>query len=144
MIRATAEVGLGPREAEPRSIAAVPAGLSLVEVVVAMLILTAGILATAVTTGTAFSQLQRTDAAAERLAAVQIVVEELRAADYDTIVTRAEAVARTVGDYRIWWTVRAMGNVKEIEIISEGPAVVPGEGRIDAQRETLMTSIARP
>lgn len=120
------------------------AGFSLIEVIVAMMILTVGILATAASTGFIFTQLHDSGADTERAAVVQQVVEQMRASPFAEIVTKAENQAVMVGRYRIWWTVEAQTqNVKQVTIVSEGPGYVSGEGRVDTKRETVVTSIVR-
>lgn len=132
--------GTAPVLASPAS---VRGGFSLIEVIVAMLILAVGILATAASTGFIFTQLNDSGADTERAAAVQQVVEQLRASPFGEIETQTEGQAITVGRYRVWWTVEDQPNVKQVTIVSEGPGFATGEGMVDTKRETVVTSIVR-
>lgn len=120
------------------------AGMSLVEVIVAMLILTLGVLAVAATTGFIFAQLRDASATAGSATAVQDVVERLRATPFDQIASRPENQAETVGRYRVWWTARPTENLVELEVVVEGPGGTRAGGADVLRRDTVVTSIVRP
>ena len=68
-------------------------GVGLIEVIIGILILAVGILAMAASTTFVQVQLWSADMRTERSVARQQVLEELRAAPFDSVATRAEADA---------------------------------------------------
>ena len=96
-------------------------GFSLVEVVVAMVVLTFGLLAMAASTGYVYNQLRNTGFDTQRMLAKQQVVEQLRGMFWADISTTA--VTRTVGRYTIThqWS-GGTSVVKSVRIITSGPA----------------------
>src|SRR5690606_38066460 len=98
-------------------------GFSLVEVIIATLILSVGLLAMAGTMGHFYKLVRQSGYRTERTMAVQEVTERLRAMPYDLVTSRAPSSAEQVGEFRIWWNVTEppVGRVKVVEIISSGP-----------------------
>lgn len=98
-------------------------GFSLVEVIIATLILSVGLLAMAGTMGHFYKLVRQSGYRTERTMAVQEVTERLRAMPYDLVTSRAPSSAEQVGAFRIWWNVTEppVGRVKVVEIISSGP-----------------------
>lgn len=118
-------------------------GVGLIEVIIGMLILTVGILAIAAATTFVQVQLWSADMRTERSVARQQVLEEMRATDFDSLQTRAEADAVTRGDYELWWDVTALNwSLKEVDVITRGSAVRNGERRTTFQ-DTMTFRIAR-
>lgn len=118
-------------------------GIGLIEVMVGMLVLTVGVLAMAGSTTYVQMQLWSADMRTERQAARQQVVEELRAIPFDNVTTVAQGDAVTRGDYTLWWDASSLQwALKEIQIYTEGPAVVNGQ-RQTAVRDTVRVRIAR-
>jgi prepilin-type N-terminal cleavage/methylation domain-containing protein len=119
-------------------------GFSLVEVVVAMLILTVGLLAMAATSGYMAVQIRVADLRTERMAAVQQVIEDLRSLPFDELEPRPKASAASVGAFRVWWDLEPQGtNLVELRIHSEGPGYRAGTGWVTGVEETLSVSVAR-
>lgn len=110
-------------------------GFTLLEVVIALLVLTLGALALAATTVNVVRQGQMADLKTERVAARRAVIEEIHASPWDDVSSGAD----TVGRYVVAWSVRTETTVlKELAIVTTGPAVVadgstgPGAIRPDA------------
>lgn len=113
-------------------------GFSLVEVVIAMVVLTVGVLAMAATTGQIFTQLQNATRRTERAVAVQQAVEQIRAMNFSDV----RDSAMTVGDYRVQWVVQPRGaRFKEVELHSIGPGYVTGTGWVDTVRTMSIISL---
>lgn len=100
------------------------AGFSLVEVVIALVILTVGVLGLAATTMYVVRQTTLSEITTERSAAVQQVVEELRSTDYDLLASGSDSVGR----FRVEWTVTAGNRTKHIEVVSTGPGLTSASG----------------
>lgn len=123
-----------------------PNGFSLVEVIIAMLILTLGILAMASSTGYVFTRIRDSGRGTERVIARQQVIERLRALPYDSIKTRDESAADRIGAFKLWWAVEAplATNMKKITVFSEGPGHVSGKGWQSAVRDTFVITAFEP
>jgi prepilin-type N-terminal cleavage/methylation domain-containing protein len=118
-----------------------PAGFSLVEVVVALVILAIGILAMAGTTDYIHTRSRDAEVDAARALAVQQAVERLRASAYADVVDRAASQADTIGSFRVWWTVnRSTAALKQVLVVSEGPGYVSGHWA-PAALDTTVVSI---
>lgn len=95
-------------------------GFSLVELVIAVLILTIGLLALAGTSGFAVRAITLADVQTERAAAIQSVLERLRAIDFDDV----DSGSATVGRYTAEWiSDRLSSTAKEIELVTIGPGL---------------------
>lgn len=94
-------------------------GFTLVEVMVALVIFTIGVLALAGTTVFVVRQTTLAEVTTERSAAVQEVVEQLRAADFDAIANGST----TVGPYDVTWTVVQGNRSKLVSIQTVGPGL---------------------
>lgn len=99
-------------------------GFSLIEVVVALVILAVGVLGLAGTTAVVVRQVTLADVTTERAAALQAVVERLRAAPYDSVDTGVD----TVGLFTATWTTSDLGRSKIVRIVTVGPGLVSGGG----------------
>lgn len=99
-------------------------GFTLVEVIVALVIFTIGVLGLAATTSFVVRQTTLSELTTERSAAIQTVVEELRATDYDLVA----AGSRTVGVFDVDWTVAPGNRSKVVVVRSRGPGLVTGAG----------------
>jgi prepilin-type N-terminal cleavage/methylation domain-containing protein len=100
-------------------------GFSLVEVVVAMLVLTVGLLGLAAGTGWVIRSVEVARIETARAAALQSGIEQVRATPFDDLANGSA----TVGDYEVTWTELAMTNrsrLFEFEVV--GPGVGPGGG----------------
>ena len=96
-------------------------GFSLVEVVVAMLVLSFGLLAMAASTGYVATQLRSTTWDTQRTLARQQVVEQLKATIFANVTTNTTGV--TIGSYTVRWNVTNVGSAqRRVELITSGPA----------------------
>ena len=100
------------------------AGFSLVEVLVALVILTVGVLGLAGTTVLVVRQVTMADLATERAAALQSVVEQLRATPYDDLAAGSE----TVGLFSVSWTPAALSTSTMVRVVTTGPGLETGTG----------------
>lgn len=119
-------------------------GFSLVELLVALVILTVGILAMAAVTGFLILQVRVADTRTERSAAVQGVVEQVRALPFTSIESRDQASAVTVGSYSVWWDLRSATMIKrDLVFHSRGPGYVAGEGFTHEAVDSAAITFAR-
>src|SRR5207253_859446 len=90
-------------------------GFSLVEIIVAMVILTFGMLAMAASTGYIAGQLRSSAFDTKRNIARQQVIEQLRGTFFASIATNSTGLG--VGPYTVTWTlVTSSAAVKDINI----------------------------
>lgn len=122
-------------------------GFTLVELVVAVMILTMGLLALAGTTGFAVRTVSLAEVRTERVAAVQSVFERLRAEDFDDLA----GGSATIGRFTARWTVSDLSSTaKEVQVITRGPGYRRGTSAslmpvIDEQaQDTATYTILRP
>jgi prepilin-type N-terminal cleavage/methylation domain-containing protein len=96
-------------------------GLSLIEVVVAMLVLTVGLLGLAAGTGWVIGSVERARIETARSAALQTAIEQIRATPFDALVD-GEAED---GPYRLTWReLEADTRTRVMEVVVTGPGVV--------------------
>jgi prepilin-type N-terminal cleavage/methylation domain-containing protein len=121
-----------------------PGGFSLVEVIVAMVILATALLAMAAGMGYMATQVNVAKLRTERSAAVQQVIEaELHGLHFAEIANRAQGDAVTVGRFQAWWTVDAPStNLRRVTIVTRGPGFSSAQGRITQVDETFVATIA--
>ena len=120
-------------------------GFSIVELLVALVILSVGLLSMAATTGYVATQVRAGDLRTERAAALQQVIENLKATPFDELRTVTEVDAVTVGGFQFWWTVTRNGLLAEVEIYSKATRPFPGAQRHGAVApDTFSFSIVSP
>ena len=100
------------------------AGFSLVEVMIALVIFTIGVLGLAATTMFVVRQTTLAEVSTERAAAVQSVIEELRATDFDLLAAGSDSVGR----FQVSWTITGANRTKLAEIITTGPGLTSASG----------------
>lgn len=125
--------GSGVRERE---------GVSLIEVLVALLILTVGVLAMAATTGHVFTSLNDSGRRTERTYVVQQVVEELRSVPFAQI--SASLGTKKVGAYTV--TTEAVSSTAQffqVRVETVGPGYRPGEGGLVDVTDTTYITLSR-
>jgi type IV pilus assembly protein PilV len=119
-------------------------GFTLVEVLVALIILTVGVLGLAGTTALAVRQVTLADVTSERAAALQTVIERLRTTPYATLAAGSDSI----GAFTASWTiVNVSQRSTELRIITVGPGLGSGSGMpaLRAQVEdTFFYRIPRP
>lgn len=100
------------------------AGFTLVEVVVAVVVLAVGLLGLAATTGWVVRQTTLSEVTTDRSFALQTVVEELRATPFDDV----DSGSREIGSFTVTWTVERDGDEMEVEVETSGPGLRSGGG----------------
>jgi prepilin-type N-terminal cleavage/methylation domain-containing protein len=117
------------------------AGFTLVEVLVALIILTVGVLGLAGTTALAVRQVTFADVTSQRAVALQTVVERLRSLDYASVQNGSDSV----GLFAATWTVTDAQRSKSIEIVTVGPGLgsAAGAGMTGLRRDVADTFVYR-
>lgn len=98
------------------------AGFSLVELMVALMILTVGMLGLAGVTAYTIQKVSVAELDTERGAALQTVVEQLRAMPLAKVADGAD----TVGIFEVSWSVVDNGDYRTVEIVTVGPGMEQG------------------
>lgn len=91
---------------------------------VALIILTVGVLGLAATTVWVVRQSTLAELTTERSAAVQTVVERLRASDYATLASGSDSVGR----FDVKWSVVDGNRSKLVTLVTVGPGLSSGTG----------------
>lgn len=99
-------------------------GFSLVELMVALVILTIGMLGLAGVTAYTIQKVSVAELDTERGAALQTVVEQLRAMPMEKLANGAD----TVGIFGVSWSVEDNGDYRTVEIVTVGPGMAAGSG----------------
>lgn len=99
-------------------------GFTLVEVIVAVVILAFGLLGMAGTTAAVVRQLTLADVTTERSTALQTTIERLKGIPYDSIVSSSDSV----GAYQVSWTVWQASQWKVVSIVTVGPGMSAADG----------------
>jgi prepilin-type N-terminal cleavage/methylation domain-containing protein len=94
-------------------------GFTLVEVIVAIVILAVGLLGMAGTTAVVLRQLTAADLSTQRAMALQTTLEKLRATPFDSV----QAGSDSVGVFQVNWTVADEFEWKDVEIVTAGPGL---------------------
>lgn len=119
-------------------------GFSLVEVIIAMLILSMGVLAMGASTGYVMNQIQASELRTERMATVRQAAEILGGTEWSALpgVCADDGLFHT-RHYRVDCELRQDANVAVARLITVGPGF--RAGRIDlAMEDTFAVSIAEP
>lgn len=119
------------------------AGFTLVEVIIAIVILAVGLLAMATTSIYATTQVRVAGLKTEQSLAVQEVVERLRAMPYRDVDDVAEGSAQQIGSFELWWDVSMESQyLKRIEIYTSGPGYRNNGGWVQEAVDTFTVDIA--
>lgn len=102
--------------------AAQAGGFTIVEIVVALILLTVGVLGLAGTTIWVVRQTTLGEVTTERTVALQSVIERLRALPYDSVADGST----TEGQFDVAWTVTSESRSKAIQLITTGPGLASG------------------
>ena len=113
-------------------------GFSLVEVVVAMLVLTVGLLGLAAGTGWVIRSVEVARIETARSAALQSGIEQVRGTPFDDLASGSA----TVGDYEVTWgEVESNNRSRLFEFAVVGPGVGPGGGTFAPILPNVSTSL---
>ena len=107
-----------------RGLTTTESGFSLVEMMVALVILTVGVLGMALVTAFTVQNVTAAELATERSQALQSVVEQLRSMPFDSLANGAD----TVGVFEVSWSVVDNGTYTTLTIVTVGPGLAPGTG----------------
>jgi prepilin-type N-terminal cleavage/methylation domain-containing protein len=121
-------------------------GFSLVEVIIAMMILSVGILAMGASTGHVMAQIQAAELRTERMGAVRQAAETLRGTSWDSLEQACANAGTTFGsrNYTLSCSVhQPSNNLKEITLVTVGPGF-QGARFTTTVADTFAISIARP
>lgn len=119
-------------------------GFSLVEVMVATMVLTVGLLAMAASTGYISAQLRSTTFDTRRTAAKSQVVERLRAMPYASLPTAGTPLTTTVGDFTVTASSVFSTNFATVTLTTVGPAYRQRSGSMTSVSDQMTFTILRP
>ena len=119
-------------------------GFSLVEIIIALLILSVGVLAMGASTEYIMTQIRASDLRMERLTAVRQAAETLRGSDWQALEQICAGTAFATDHYDVSCSVRQpAGNLKRVRLVSIGPGYRGGH-LLHILPDTLAISVARP
>ena len=111
-------------------------GFMLVELLVALVVLTVGILSLGLVAGGINQQVKASDISVERSASLRAAVEEIRATPFEDLASGSV----TIDAYAVSWTITASASsYKEVEIVTIGPGMAPG---LDGGTRRLLATVA--
>ena len=100
-------------------------GFTVVEVIIAMVILAIGVLGLAGTTAYIVRQITLSDLMTERTVAFQTIVDRLQSLPYDSVTAGAD----TIGIYSVSWSSTNNGSQnKTVTIVTQGPGMSTATG----------------
>ena len=118
-------------------------GFSLVEVMVAMIVLAVGILAMAASTGYISAEIRNASWNTQRSMAREQIIEQLKATPFDSVL--ATTAPQIVGRFSMTWQVLPVGaTLKQVQLITSGPGYRMGQGTRSTVIDTVVVSMARP
>ena len=118
-------------------------GFSLVEIIIAIMVLSFGMLAMAASTGYVAAQMRSSVWDTQRNLAKQQVTEQLRATSWTGLTTQTSPQA--VGRYAVRWNVTAINNAtRSVQVITSGPAYRAGRGSSSTVVDTTSITIVKP
>ena len=134
-----------PRSKFPASGA--EAGFSLVELIMAVIVLAFGVVGLATTTLFITRQLTLAEVTTARASAIQSVMEGIRATPYDSL----DAGGETIGPLTVTWTATtATAQTKVVQLVAVGPGLAAGSASgpsptlINDAADTVVYRILRP
>ncbi|NJD18214.1 MAG: hypothetical protein FIA95_02885 [Gemmatimonadetes bacterium] len=134
---------MGPRESSRDT--GGRGGFTLVEIVIAVIVLTFGVLGLAGTTAYIVRQTTLAQVTSRRAAAVQSAVERLRAAPFEDLANGQDSV----GPFAVQWTVAAGNRSALITVVTQGPGLYSDEANPfptlrDGVVDTFLYKVIRP
>lgn len=123
-----------------------PNGFSLIEVIVALMILSVGILAMGASTGHVMAQIQAAELRTERMSAVRQAAETLRGTAWGILEVTCSNAGSTfdTDHYDVSCTVdQPSSNLKAVRLITSGPGFTRGQFSTTVA-DTFVISIANP
>lgn len=123
-----------------------PGGFSLIEVIVALMILSVGILAMGASTGHVLSQVQMSQLRTERVSIVRQAAETLRGTSFASLENACASASTTFGTdhFALSCTVsQPATNLKRVALVSVGPGFRDGK-LVSSLPDTFAISISDP
>jgi prepilin-type N-terminal cleavage/methylation domain-containing protein len=118
-------------------------GFSLVEIIVAMVVLSFGLLAMAASTGYVYNQLRSSAFDTQRNLARQAAIEQVRGMFWDSIPSTARTQTR--GRYNVTYVaLNTTGTVKTVRFITTGPGYRSGKAVRQTVTDTANIRVVRP
>ena len=115
-------------------------GFSLIEVVIALMVLTVGVLGMAGSTGQIVRQVTLADLITERSIAFQTIVERMQSLPYDSVDTGSDSI----GIFEVTWSsVANSGQSKTVTIITTGPGLGAGQANDPQAVDTFSFRVLR-
>ena len=100
-------------------------GFTLVELIIALVILAVGVIGMGGSTAWAVRQATLSDMTLERTLARQAIVEGLRSTEFSSIVAGSDSV----GHFHVAWTLTQSSSLyKTAQVVTTGPGLGPGAG----------------
>jgi prepilin-type N-terminal cleavage/methylation domain-containing protein len=118
-------------------------GFGLIEVIVAMIILTVGVLAMGASTGFILNQVRAAELRTDRMVVVSEAAEQLRVSGWTGLSAACNALESASDRFTVTCELSVTTNLARIRIISVGPSVVGGRVKAAVQ-DTALISMARP
>lgn len=121
-------------------------GFSLIEVIVALMILSVGVLAMGASTGHIMAQIQASQLRTERVALVRQAAETLRGTAYGSIENVCSAASTTFGTEHFdldCIVTQPANNLKRVDLVSVGPGFQAGR-LVASVQDTFAISISEP
>lgn len=118
-------------------------GFSLVEVVVALVVLTVGVFAMAASTGYITTQIKIAELRTERMTAVHQAAETLRSVDWDYLATTCDTASYVAGSFAVTCNATTSGDLTTVTLVSTGPGWKAGAWDT-ALPDTFQITIAEP
>jgi Tfp pilus assembly protein PilV len=118
-------------------------GFSLVEVVVALVVLTVGIFAMAASTGYVTTQIKIAELRTERMAAVHQAAETLRSVDWNQLSATCDTASYAAGSFAVTCDASTSGDLATVMLVSTGPGWNAGAWDT-ALPDTFQITIAEP
>lgn len=121
-------------------------GFTLVEVIIAMLVLSVGVLAMGASTGHVMAQIQASELRGERVATLREAAETLRGAGFGSLSTACANASTTMGSehYSVSCTVQALGeDLSRAIIVTVGPGFQSGQFNTTVA-DTFAVTVSNP
>lgn len=119
-------------------------GFTLVEIIVAMMVLSVGMLAMAASTGYVSAEIRNANWNTQRAMARARALEQIQALPFDSINTASVQTVGTYGQFTLTYRALATNNnLRTVQVISSGPAYRLGRGTRVTVVDTVQVQIAR-
>lgn len=111
-------------------------GFTIIEVIIAVVVLTSGVLGMAGTTAWVVRQVTLAQATSDRAAALQSSIERLRGYDFDSLAAGTD----NIGPFSVSWTVTGAPPVRTVVVVTTGPGLVPVAGALPIMSNAVVDS----